>query len=214
MVTIDQLVSAVPTVSKVKASNFLSPLNAAMKEFGIDQTRKREAMFLAQVFHESGCLKYVEENLNYSAEALQRVWPSRFDVNTAAAYARNPEKIANKVYANRMGNGDEASGDGWKHRGAGLIQLTGKDNQYACATALGVSNDLVGEWLKTEVGASRSAAWFWNRAGLSSYADKGDFDSVCDLINLGHKTDKVGDSIGYADRLSLYQSFSKILGVV
>lgn len=200
-------------MDKVKAEKFLPWLNSAMIEYGIDFTKKREAVFLAQIFHESGNLNYVVENLNYSAEALQRTWPGRFDADTARLYARNPQKIANKVYANRMGNRDEASGDGWKHRGAGLIQLTGKDNQYACALALGVDPTIVPDWLKTEEGACRSAAWFWHKNGLYKWADKDDFDGVSDLINIGRKTEKVGDSIGYAHRLSLYQAFCKVLGV-
>lgn len=212
MITLEQFIQAVPAVSKLRVALFVAPLNSAMAEFGID-TPMRQAAFLAQVFHESGNLSAVVENLSYSAEALQRVWPSRFDAATAVAYARKPDLIANKVYANRMGNRDEASGDGWKHRGAGLIQLTGKDNQFACAMAVGVSPDLVGAWLQTEVGASRSAGWFWQTNGINKPADKGDFDGVSDLVNIGRKTDKVGDSIGYAHRLSLYQSFCKILGV-
>lgn len=213
MVTLEQLLTAVPAAAKLRTAQFVGPLNSAMAEFGID-TPIRQAAFLAQVFHESGNLSAVDENLNYSAEALQRVWPNRFDAGTALAYARKPEKIANKVYANRMGNGDEASGDGFKHRGAGLIQLTGKANQAACAAALGLSNDLVGAWLKTEEGASRSAGWFWKKCNANVYADKGDFDGVSDVVNLGRKTDKAGDAIGYAHRQSLYNAFKRVLGVI
>jgi putative chitinase len=151
VLTLEQALKAVPTAAKLRVASFLPHLISAMAEFGID-TPLRQAAFLAQVFHESGNLNAVEEGLNYSAEALQRTWPSRFDAATAAAYQRKPEKIANKVYANRMGNRDEASGDGWKHRGAGLIQLTGKDNQFACAMALGIDPTLIADYLKTEEG--------------------------------------------------------------
>lgn len=122
-------------------------------------------------------------------------------------YARNPRKIANKVYANRMGNGDEASGDGWTYRGAGLIQLTGKANQLACASHFGIAPEKIGVWLRTPEGASRSAAWFWDQHHLSTFALRGDFDGVCDIVNIGKKTEKIGDSIGYAGRLAKLEQF-------
>lgn len=212
MLTLEQALNAVPKAAKLRVASFLSHLNAAMAEFEID-TPLRQAAFLSQVFHESGYLSAVEEGLNYSAEALQRTWPSRFDAATAAAYQRKPEMIANKVYANRMGNRDEVSGDGWKHRGAGLIQLTGKDNQFACAMALGIDPTLVADWLKTEEGAARSAGWYWSEHRLSQFVDKGDFDGLCDAINIGHKTEKIGDAVGYADRKELFDSFKRVLGV-
>jgi putative chitinase len=210
MLTLEQALNAVPTAAKLRVASFLPHLISAMAEFGID-TPLRQAAFLAQVFHESGNLNAVEEGLNYSAEALQRTWPSRFDAATAAAYQRKPEKIANKVYANRMGNRDEASGDGWKHRGAGLIQLTGKDNQFACAMALGIDPTLIADWLKTEEGAARSAGWFWREHGLNKWADAEDIDGVSDVVNIGRKTEKVGDSIGYTDRKALFEAFGRIL---
>lgn len=211
MISIEQVLAAVPDVAKLRASLFLKPLNAAMAEFGIS-TPLRQAAFLSQVFHESGNLQFVEEGLNYSASALMRTWPSRFDAATAARYERKPEMIANKVYANRMGNRDEASGDGWKHRGLGLIQTTGKDNQFACAMALGIDPTLIGEYLRTEEGACRSAGWFWNRNQLNKWADRGDIDWVSDVVNIGRKTEKVGDSIGYAHRKALYEAFKRVLG--
>lgn len=210
MLTLEQVLKAVPEASKLRVASFLPHLNAAMQEFGID-TKLRQAAFLAQVFHETGNLQKLEEGLNYSAEALQRTWPSRFDAATAAAYHRQPERIANKVYANRMGNRDEASGDGWKHRGAGAIQLTGKDNQFACALALNIDPTTITDYLKTEEGASRSAGWFWRQAKANAYADKGDIDGVSDVVNIGRKTEKVGDSIGYAHRKQLYEAFLRVL---
>jgi putative chitinase len=213
VITLEQALKAVPQAAKLRVASFLPYLNSAMQEFEIN-TPLRQAAFLSQVFHESGNLSAVEENLNYGAAGLQATWPSRFDAATAAAYQRKPEKIANKVYANRMGNRDESSGDGWKYRGAGLIQLTGKDNQFACAMALNIDPTTVADWLKTEEGACRSAGHFWRTNNLNKWADKGDIDGVSDVVNLGRKTDKVGDAIGYAHRKALYDAFKRVLGAV
>lgn len=210
MITLAQIISATPA-AKLRAAQYVQHLNAAMGKYGIN-TPLRQAAFLAQIFHESGNLTAVEENLNYRAETLVRVWPSRFNLTTAKEYAGNPVKLANKVYANRMGNGDEASGDGHKFRGAGLIQLTGKDNQYRYALQADVDLLAVGDYLRTPEGACDSAAWFWSECGANKYADKGDLDGVSDLINLGRKTEKVGDAIGYAHRLELYNAFKKAIG--
>ena len=121
-----------------RANKWHLPLNDAMAEYGIT-TPARQAAFLAQVAHESARLGVLEENLNYSAEGLVKVFPRHFPTLKAAAlYARQPEKIASKVYANRLGNGDEESGEGWLYRGRGLIQITGADNYRACGTALGL----------------------------------------------------------------------------
>lgn len=212
MISLEQVLKAVPDAKKLRVASFLPYLNAAMAEFGID-TPIRQAAFLAQVFHETGNLTRIEENLNYGAAGLRATWPSRFDQATAEKYARKPEMIANKVYANRMGNRDEASGDGWKYRGAGLIQLTGKDNQFACAMALNIDPTEISDWLKTEEGACRSAGWFWQQNNLNKWADKGDFDGVSDVINRGRKTEAVGDAIGYAHRESLYLALKRVLGV-
>ena len=108
-------------------AKWFDPLLETFARFDIS-TPYRQAAFVGQCQHESGNFKMLEENLNYKAESLIRTWPSRFDAENAEEYAHNPEKIANKVYAGRMGNGNEESGDGWKYHGRGLIQLTGKDN--------------------------------------------------------------------------------------
>ena len=212
MLSLEQTLSAVPEAKKLRVGLFLPHLVAAMREFTIN-TPLRQSAFLAQVFHESGNLEAVTENLNYSAAGLQGTWPKRFDAATAAKYARNPEMIANKVYAGRMGNRDESSGDGWKHRGAGLIQLTGKDNQFACAMALDIDPTKITDYLRTEEGAARSAGYYWETNCLSKWADRGDIDGVSDVINIGRKTEKVGDAIGYAHRSKLYEAFKRILGV-
>lgn len=197
MLTIEKLAACMPQATATNIARFTEPLAAACAEFGID-TPGRLAAFLAQVAHESGELRTTVENLNYSAEALRKVFPRHFsDPATALDYARQPQRIANRVYANRMGNGDESSGDGWRHRGMGLIQVTGKQNQSACLAALGQDDP---SYLMSDEGAARSAAWFWSVNKLNAYADKGDFDGVCDVVNRGRKTAAEGDSIGWADR--------------
>lgn len=207
--TAAQLLRIAPAVG-TRAAEYAGALNAAMSRFNID-TPKRAAHFLAQVVHESGELSRVRENLNYSAASLIRTWPKRFPSMAAAVpFARNPEMIANFVYANRMGNGNEQSRDGWRYRGAGWIQLTGKDNHFAVARELAVIGD-IGEWLSTVTGAALSAAWFWHRAGCNRLADVGDVDGISDLINIGRQTDKVGDAIGYPERLRLTRLCLEVL---
>lgn len=206
----DQLIAIMPA-SQAVAAAFATPLDCAMFEFGIVSERRVE-MFLAEIAVESDQLRKMQEGLNYSAEGLMRTWPSRFPTRAIAeAYARRPEAIANKVYANRMGNGDEASGDGWLHRGAGLIGLTGKANQQRCADHFGIDVRKVGDWLRTPEGACRSAAWFWQTHGCNELADKNDFDGVSDAINIGHQTEAEGDAIGYHDRLAFLNVAERII---
>jgi putative chitinase len=136
--------------------------------------------------HESGGFKLLEENLNYSAKALMNTWPSRFPTEEMAnQYARNPEKIANKVYGGRMGNGTEETGEGWKYRGRGIKQLTGKENYQRCSEALGV--DLVSDpdKLLDPKYAALSAGWFWNKHNLNDLADKSDIETMTKRINGG-----------------------------
>lgn len=193
------------------ADAFYDELSRAMDEFNI-VTPRREAAFLANVIHESSGFRHLEENLNYSADALCKVWPSRFNANNADDYARQPQKIANLAYANRYGNGCEASGDGWRFRGAGLIQITFRNNHQACANYFGMALGGLPGWLRTPEGACRSAGWFWDMNNINVYADDDDFDGVCDVINRGHKTDVVGDAIGYTHRLNLYNMLLKDIG--
>jgi putative chitinase len=140
---------------------------------------------LSQLAHESAGFTATSENLYYRAEALSRVWPSRFPPGVAESYAMQPEKIANKAYCDRMGNGDEASGDGWKYRGKGLIQLTGKDNYQRFSDATGV--DAVGnpELLAEPEMAALSAGWFWASNGLNALADAKDVVGMTKRINGG-----------------------------
>jgi putative chitinase len=167
------------------AAQWLEPLQAAMQRFNIN-TPKRMAAFIGQCAHESGNFATLTENLNYRMESLVRVWPRHFPtLDVAAQYHRKPEQIANRAYANRMGNGPEASGDGWKYRGRGLIQLTGKDNYQMASDALRV--DLVANPdAVTEPGmAAMTAAWFWNKRGLNELADKGENETISKRINGG-----------------------------
>lgn len=147
----------------------------------------RIAYFMAQTAHESDGFLLTEENLNYSAVGLLATWPNRFTAETAEQYARQPEKIANYVYANRLGNGDEASGDGWLFRGRGLIQITGRTNYTNMSTYLNnpsvLSNpDTVASY---EDLAAESAGWFWSANNLNQYADSADFVGLTKAINGG-----------------------------
>ena len=142
-----------------------------LEEYQIN-TPKRIAAFMAQCGHESGGFVFLSENLNYSAQGLMRTFAKYFpDQSTAMAYARNPEKIANRVYANRMGNGDEASGDGFRYRGRGLIQVTGKDNYFWFASSLEITPEEAAEYMQTFEGAAQSACWYWETASLNKLAD-------------------------------------------
>ena len=183
---------------------WLTPLNEAFAKYDISSPA-RQAFFIGQCAHESGNFKVLEENLHYSAAALMRVWPSRFNASLVAeAYANNPEKIANKVYAGRMANGTEESGEGYLYRGRGLFQLTGKENYEHCGSGLGV--DLLGhpDWLLDPKYAALSAGWFWNKKGLNALADARDYDTMTKRIN--------GGLIGLDDRKAKIAKALSILG--
>lgn len=146
----------------------------------------RQSAFLGQCMHESNSFKVLQENLHYSANGLKSVWGSRFPTNEIAdKYANHPDMIANKVYANRMGNGDEESGDGWKYRGRGIIQCTGKDLYKTLSNALNI--DLISDpdMLLEMPYASMSAGWFWNRKQLNLLADSKDYKEMTKRINGG-----------------------------
>ncbi len=184
------------------AEEIVKQLNAILPTHGIN-TKARIAAFLAQAGHESGHFKARVENLNYSAKALLSVFPKYFDAERAAEYQRKPEKIASRVYANRMGNGDEASKDGWKYRGRGYIQLTGKDNYTRCGKDLGVDLLATPEYLETIEGAIKSACWYWTTNKLNQYADSGDIKALTKRINGGYN--------GLEDRVSLYKKATAAL---
>ena len=189
-----------------RADKWVPWLNMTMLTYEIT-TPQRQAMFLAQLAHESGSFRFVEENLNYSVEALQRVFKKYFPTDELALmYARQPEKIANRVYANRMGNGEESSGDGWKYRGRGLIQLTGKDN-YAAFSLKANNNALLEPDSVAEPElAAMSAGWFWDTNGLNKLSDTGDVRAVTRRINGGFN--------GLADREAKYNKLITILSGV
>src|SRR5450830_285948 len=198
-ITEQQLLQILPNAGR-QAGVFVPVLNTAMNRYGIVGA-PRAAAFIAQVGHESGQLTRLVENLNYSADGLMKTWPSRFDSVRATAAARNPEQIANIVYAGRMGNA--APGDGWKYRGRRLIQVTGKTNYAACGEALGL--DLINqpELLEQPQYAAMSAAWFWSANGLNTLADAGDLTKITQRIN--------GGTNGMADRQALYDKALKVL---
>ena len=148
-------------------------------------SKDRLAAFLAQCGHESNNFNTLKENLNYSASALKRVWPRHFNEENAEEYHRQPEKIANRAYRNRMGNGDEESGDGWKHRGRGAIQLTGFNNYSKFSNDINMDVDEAVEYLETFEGAVESAAWYWYNNGLNEMADDRDNTAMTKRINGG-----------------------------
>jgi putative chitinase len=168
-------------------------------------TPQRVAAFLAQCAHESGGFVFLKENLNYKAASLRRVFPKYFpDDAIAAQYAGKGEMIANRVYANRMGNGDEASGDGWRYCGRGLIQLTGKNNYTFFAGSLDIPVEEASEYLQTFEGAVQSACFFWEQNKLNQWADAGDILTLTKRIN--------GGTIGLEDRIKHYEHALHIFG--
>ena len=190
-----QLVAILGCTAAVEAK-YLDVINATCEKFSIN-TKLRLAAFIAQVGHESGRLSVTVENLNYSSDGLLKTFSTRFNTSTANSYARNPEKIANLVYASRMGNGNEVSGDGWKYRGRGLIQCTGKSNYDAYSQVAGFNAVGNPDALAEPTHAAMSAGWFWNSKGLNSYADRSDFTGVTQRVNGGQN--------GAADRELLYK---------
>lgn len=193
--------------------------DAACSRFQIN-TPKRIAAFLATVGVESTHLTAKSENLNYSAQGLANTW-SRYSSTgkvggppnaQAIGLARDPEAIANNCYAGRNGNGDEASGDGWKYRGRGPIQQTGLANYRACAEGTGL--DLVNhpELLEQPADGAIAAAWFWSSNGLNALADAGNFLAVSRKVNLGN-ANSTATPLGWLERQALYAAACKALGV-
>ncbi len=186
VLTAAQLKEIMPQATAENIEKYLAPLNNGMPDFEIN-TPLRAAHFIAQVAHESGSFRYSVENLNYSAKALRAVFGKYFPTNELAEeYARKPEKIANRVYGNRMGNGDEASGDGWKYRGRGLIQLTGCDNYRRCSEGIGLNlaedPDQVSD---NPVVSVKAVGWYWQTNNLNRYADADDIKGITRRINGG-----------------------------
>jgi putative chitinase len=203
MITDDELRRILPALPADNRAEIIPHLQAAMDEFGIN-TRAREAAFIAQIAHESGGLTRFIENLNYSAKRLCQVFPKRFPSLAAAQpFDRDPEKIANSIYANRLGNGDPASGDGFRYRGRGVIQLTGRSNYKEFGQLLGVDLEGDPDMAATLSIAFRAAAAFWKSRGCNELADKGDFRGVTKRIN--------GGAIGLDERTKLFNLAKAVL---
>lgn len=178
--------------------NLVDPFNETFQRFGI-LTPAQQASWIGQCGHECGNFRILEENLNYRAPTLLKLFPKTpkrqwgFTPEEAAAYEKQPQKIANRIYSNRMGNRDEASGDGWRFRGSGFLQLTGHSNFYHAGQALGVDFVMQPELVRTPMYAAQTAGWFWQTHKLNQYADKGDFLTMTKRIN--------GGTIGLEDRI-------------
>ena len=190
LITLDGLSKAVPTAHITDLAKYVDALDEALTRYTIN-TPLRIAAFIAQVAHESGDFRSTEENLNYSSQALRLTWPTRFPTDQIAqGYHRQPERIANHTYANRNGNGDEATGDGWRFRGRGLIQVTGRANYLAYSQAVAEPSVMTSpEQLALPPHAALSACWFWHVNGLNALADVGDevsFNTITYRINGGY----------------------------
>jgi putative chitinase len=191
-------------------------IDAAMQEFQIDSPN-RQAAFLAQVLHESDGLRRLDENLSYSAQRLTQVWPRHFYLppdeasgrNDARAYEHRPEPLANAIYANRLGNGPEASGDGWRFRGRGLVQLTGR--RLYSEAGEGLTLDLINQpdTLLQPMAAARAAGWYWQHIDGNALADPATtqaFERLTTAIN--------GELIGLDHREALWKQAQSLLGAM
>ena len=205
MLTLSQLKQLLPKNPYVE--HWHHALEQLFPDYDIN-TPRRMAAFIAQCAHESGGFMVLKENLNYKAATLRKIFPKYFpNDQIAQEYASKPNKqvaIASKVYANRMGNGDEASQEGWKFCGRGLIQLTGKSNYQAFADSLEMDINDVPEYLATFEGAAQSACWFWETNKLNQWADAGDILTLTKRIN--------GGTIGLEDRKKHYDHALHVLG--
>lgn len=202
MLTIEQLAQIIP--GNPYLDHWHSALNQCLPDYDITSPQ-RVAAFLAQCAHESGGFRALKENLNYRAETLRKVFPKYFPTDAIAQqYAHNQEAIANRAYANRMGNGNEESGDGFRYCGRGLVQLTGKNNYQSFADSIETAVEDVPAFLATFEGAVQSACWFWETNNLNRWADVGDIEKMTKIIN--------GGVIGLADRIKHYNHALQVLG--
>ena len=196
-------------VSEGDAKQYIGHLERVLPRYGIADSRLRLAHFFAQVLHESGCMRFDMENLNYSSDALRQVFGKYFATKAEAdAYARQPEKIANRVYANRMGNRGEASGDGWRFRGRGLIQLTGRSNYKAFAEWIDDERIIEDPDLVSSEYAVHSAVFFWDKNSLNRLADRDDVVGLTRKINggengLAHRRELLNKANGLLTMLDL-----------
>jgi putative chitinase len=185
MIDINILIAVASATPIADLQALVDPMSAACRRFDID-TPVRLAAFLSQCAHESGGFTRRAENLSYHAVRLMQVWPKRFPtLNIAQQFEMLPEKLANTVYAERMGNGDAASGDGWRFRGRGFEQLTGRGNYTRLANALGMHVDDAPDYVMTDEGACVSASWFWSVNNLNPFADARDISGLTQKINGG-----------------------------
>lgn len=205
-ITTTQIRVIMPKSPYERASQMATYFTQWSEKFGIT-TKTRAAMFLAQVAHETGELSALTENLNYSAEGLLRTFPKYFTKSNVGYYARKPQKIGNRVYANRMGNGSEGSGDGYRYRGRGCFQLTGREMYQRYNDSPLCNGDLMShpEWLSQFPGAVKSALWYWQMKGLNKYADKGDFRGLTKAINGGYN--------GLESRQVYFEKAKKVFGI-
>ena len=200
--TQEQLQQIIPKNKYV--SYWYTALQQLLPQYEIN-TPDRLAAFLAQCAHESGGFVFIKENLNYKWQSLRKVFPKYFPTDALAQqYEKQPQKIANRVYANRMGNGPEESGDGWRFCGRGLIQVTGRENYSWFAASLQISPEEASEYMETFEGAAQSACWFWESNNLNQWADKKDILTLTKRIN--------GGTIGLEDRKKHYEHCLHILG--
>lgn len=185
------------------SADWVDPLNETFERFGI-VTHNQQAMFIGQCSHECGNFRLLEENLNYKAATLMKLWPRRFPtLEKANEYSGNPRKIANSVYSSRMGNRDENSGDGFRFRGRGIIQLTGHSSYFHCGKALGVDFVANPDLVSSPKYAALSGGWFWSTHNLNSPADALDYTKVTKIIN--------GGTIGLDDRIKHVQQALAVL---
>jgi putative chitinase len=187
----------------------VDPFNETFERFGI-VTPAQQASWIGQCGHECGNFRIMEENLNYRAPTLLKLFPQTpkrvwgFTPESAAAYEKQPQRIANRIYGNRMGNRDEASGDGFRFRGSGFLQLTGMNNFYHAGQALGVDFIMQPELVRTPMYAAQTAGWFWQTHRLNQYADSGDILTMTKRIN--------GGTIGLEDRKKHIEHALHVLG--
>jgi putative chitinase len=205
IITKEQLAQLIP--GNPYLDQWCNALNEILPDYGIN-TPQRVAAFIAQCAHESGNFRALKENLNYRWETLRKLFSKYFPTDDLAkAYASMPNKqeaIANRIYASRMGNGDEQSGDGFRFCGRGLIQLTGRDNYTFFAGSLDIPVEEAAEYLQTFEGAVQSACWFWETNNLNQWADKDDILTLTKRIN--------GGTIGLEDRKKHYEHAKHVLG--
>jgi putative chitinase len=198
MVTLDLLIHICPKTKVSVLDGYIEPINTVAEYYEMNTNPARLAGFLAQTAHESGGYNFIKENLNYSAKGLMSTFKKYFPTeDLAKQYERKPERIANRVYGNRMSNGPEESGDGYRFCGRGLIQLTGRANYTKFAQDLEMSLEDTVAYLETPNGAVASAGWFWDNNKLNQYCDSGDFVTLTKRIN--------GGTIGLEDRKHHYE---------